>query len=232
MPIRYVLRENNLTDDPDDYMAKVQPGGTVDMEDIIREIGQRGSTVSEADLRAVYADTYAVVRRHLAEGDSVTMPLVYLQPSIRGRFHGPEDSFDPRRHRLLIRAKVSGRLLKEVRAAAQLVKGLPGDIVPSPRRYRDFESGAVNDVATPGGLAHVFGYRLKFDPTDPEQGIFFVAPDGQEVQVERVGQNENQELSFLVPQMPAGQYQLEVRAAIRGGAEVRRGALRYPLQVH
>ena len=38
MTINYVLFENNLTSDPNDYMAIVQPTGTADLDDIIERI--------------------------------------------------------------------------------------------------------------------------------------------------------------------------------------------------
>ncbi len=46
MPIHYVLFENNLTSDPGDYTALVQPTGTADLEAVIGRMIQRGSTAS------------------------------------------------------------------------------------------------------------------------------------------------------------------------------------------
>jgi len=42
MPINYALFENNLTSDPTDYMAMVQPTGTAELEDVIERIIQQG----------------------------------------------------------------------------------------------------------------------------------------------------------------------------------------------
>jgi len=49
MPINYVLFENQLTSDPTDYMAMVQPTGAAELDDIIERIIQQGSTVVKAD---------------------------------------------------------------------------------------------------------------------------------------------------------------------------------------
>jgi hypothetical protein len=35
-----------------------------------------------------------------------------------------------------------------------------------------------DSIATPGGLANLTGYRLKYDTEDDNQGLFFIAEDG------------------------------------------------------
>jgi hypothetical protein len=57
MPITYALFENNLTGDPDDYAAQVQLAGSAGIDGIVHRMPGQGSTVPEADVRAVLADT-------------------------------------------------------------------------------------------------------------------------------------------------------------------------------
>jgi hypothetical protein len=88
------------------------------------------------------------------------------------------------------------------------------------------------NVNTPGGMGQIEGHRLKFDPTDAAQGIFFIAADGTETQVAIVGRNKPADLMFMVPDtLTAGEYTLEVRATIHGSTDVRTGALEAPLTV-
>ena len=61
---------------------------------------------------------------------------------------------------------------------------------------------------TPGGLAQLDGHRLKFDPADPAQGIFFVAADRRETRVEEIARNRPAELILRVPPLAAGTYPL------------------------
>jgi hypothetical protein len=66
--------------------------------------------------------------------------------------------------------------------------------------YIDINTGERNSVLTPGGMGQVAGHRLKFGPADPEQGVFFMAPDGSSsARVSLVGKNMPGELMFLVP---------------------------------
>ena len=83
---------------------------------------------------------------------------------------------------------------------------------------------------TPGGMGQLVGHRLKFDPADPNQGIFFVAPAG-EARVQVVARNKPGELIFMVPALPAADYTLEVRATVHSSEDVRTGALEATLTV-
>lgn len=80
---------------------------------------------------------------------------------------------------------------------AQVEKQEGGERLPRPLDYTDLNSGELNSQATPGGMAQVTGYRLKFDPADTSQGIFFV--NGSATRVSIVGKNNPSELMFLVP---------------------------------
>ena len=95
--------------------------------------------------------------------------------------------------------------------------------------YTDVNSGERNGVLTPGGMGRLVGHRLKFDPADVNQGVFFVAAGG-EVRVDVVGKNLPGELMFMVPALPAGDYTLQVRAAFAGD-DVRTSALEATLTV-
>jgi hypothetical protein len=80
-------------------------------------------------------------------------------------------------------------------------------------------------------MGRLHGHRLKFDPDDPTQGIFFVHSDHSETPVEVVGENLPAKLIFTVPALPAGDYRLTVRATVNGTTEVRSGTLDETLTV-
>ena len=103
---------------------------------------------------------------------------------------------------------------------------------PNPLEYTDINTGERNSVLTPGGMGQLVGHRLKFDPADPEQGVFFMAPDGSSsTRVSLVGKNMPGELMLLVPDtLVAGDYLLVVRVAF-GEDDVRMGTLEATLTV-
>ena len=89
MPVRYKLVQHRITPDPNDFFASVQPIGTLDTEGLVRRLLEAGSTVTEADLRAVLALLRNEIHSALSEGYRVHLQGVgHLYLTIAGTFHG------------------------------------------------------------------------------------------------------------------------------------------------
>lgn len=232
MSINYVLLENNLTSDPDDHMAMVQPTGTAELDDIIERMIEMGSTVVKADILSVLENYHSTIENMVLEGMNVNTPGANYKVSIRGVFDGQSDSFDPQRHQVRAAVSPGRRFRSAIEERAQPVKQEPVKPKPNPLEYIDLNSDTRNSVLTPAGMGQVVGHRLKFDPEDDAQGIFFVADDSTETKAAVVGRNKPADLMFMVPgDLDAGEYTLEVRAAVYGSDDVRVGALDEPLTV-
>jgi hypothetical protein len=230
MPIDYVLFENNITPDPDDYTAAVRSRGTAELEAVIERMMRQGSTVTRADIVSVLEDFTQAVERMLLEGLKVNTPLANFGASIKGIFEGQEDSYDPDRHQVTPTVAPGKHLRAVFRAEARPVKQEAVKPKPNPLAYVDMNSEARDSVLTPGGLGQIIGHRLKFEADDPAQGVFFIAAEGAAARAEVVGRNKPAELMFLVPMLPAGAYTVEVRARF-GSDDLRVGALDVPLSV-
>ncbi len=226
MPIRYVLLKNALSDDPDDYAARVISYDSVGLEEVIERMVQQGSTVTRADIVSVLEDFYTAIEGLLLNGVNVNTPLANFRLTIRGTFHGVGDSFDPDRHWLRVAITAGRRLRQAIRRKGRPVKDeMPPRFRPYPVTYTDLNSGERNHTLTPGGMGQIEGYRLKFDADDPLQGIFFIAEDGTETRVRVMGENWPGKLLFLIPDLAPGSYRLEVRTLYRGADDLRVGTL-------
>ena len=152
--------------------------------------------------------------------------------SIKGIFDGQADGYDHSRHQISAKVTPGKRYRRAIRERAQAVKQEAVKPKPNPLEYTDINSGERNSVLTPGGMGQLVGHRLKFDPADPEQGVFFMAPDGSSsARVSLVGKNMPGELMFLVPDtLVAGDYLLVVQAAFTE-EDVRMGTLEATLTV-
>ena len=226
MTIQYVLFENNSPIAPGVYTARVQTAGRADLESVVNHMVARGSTVGRADILSVLDDFCSAVELLVQDGYTIVTPVVNARPTVRGTFEGPLDSFDPNRHRLVVRVTPGVRLKKGVPNGAQLVKRYGAKNLPLPQRYTDTRSGTHNDILTPGGTGWLQGQRLTLDGADPEQGVFFVNDaDKTATRVEEVTKSAGTEILFLVPTLPAGTYNLEVRAAFNDNGDIRTGKL-------
>ncbi len=229
--IVYIVLENHLTTDPDDYMAIVQPSGTATQEDVIEHIIQQGSTVTRADILSVVEDYTTAIIYMVLDGKNVNTPLANFGTSIKGVFDGKGDAFDPSRHQLRGTISAGKKYRKEIAGRGKTSKGEAHIRTPNPEEYNDLNTGERNGVLTAAGMGHIVGHRLKFDPADPNQGIFFIAEDGSAMRVDITGRNKPSDLLFTVPALVAGDYRVEVRAILPGGTQVRTGALVMTLTV-
>jgi hypothetical protein len=225
MTIQYKLVPNKLTGEPNTYLARVHKRGTATMDDIVRRIIKRDSTVGKVDVLGVLEAFVSVVETLLEEGDSISIPLFNVRVTISGVFNGQLDSFDPERHQLNIRTTPGVRLKQALRdvSVVQVDRDNPH---PRPKSFFDVSSQAYDSVLTPGGMGNIIGRWLRFDAKDPEQGIFLIAEaDKSETRVEVVGKNTLRELFFTIPELAPGDYRLAVRARVSGGSTLRDGLL-------
>ncbi len=231
MAIRFSLYPNHLTDDPGDHYAIVQPARTRTNDDIADRIVQKGSTVTMADIASVLEDRDSVVRTMLLDGDRVKTSLVSLCVVIKGIFDGPKAPFDASKHQFNVTATPLRGLVAWIQgraSAEQVTTVLPE---PQPLRYTDVLSSEMDSVVTSGSVGNLTGRRLKFDPGDPEQGVFFIAADNTTHKVETMVKNLPAESIFIIPTLAAGNYTLEVRAIQPGSTQLRSGQLRHILTV-
>ena len=232
MPIHFTIRSNKMVGKKDEYAAQVRPAFTADVEDVVERMTQQGCALSKAAVLGVLEMFFSTTERMVLDGINVTTPLVNIHASITGTFKGRDDRFDRRRHRIEARVTPGRRLRRTVRLYARAVRDAGRSCpVPAPVFYEDLESGRKDSALTPGGLGRVYGTRLKFDPADPRQGVFFVAGDGRATRVGPSAENHPKQLIFLVPPLAPGDYALEVRARAEDSGDVRTGRLHYTLTV-
>lgn len=227
MPIHYALFENNLTADPDDYAAIAQAIDSADLDRVVQRMIDRGSTTTRADILAVLEDAIGACESLLVDGMRVNLGgLVELFPRVRGVFTGAGDAFDPARHTIDVGANPGARVRATVRGDASVVKDEAIKPTPNPIEYRDIATDTTNGQVTPDNIGQLTGSRLKYDPDQPDEGIYFLPTGvGGETKVATVQKNKPSQLVFLIPTLTSGDYQIEVRARISGGTELRSGRL-------
>ena len=171
--LKYALRENLLTPEPNDYMAQVTDSQSYNLEKIIDKMIERGSTLTKADITAtmqIYTETICSL---LEEGFQINTPLINTSMSISGVFDGATDSFDSSRHNVNINI-TPGTKLKETLSKVKTQKVEATSTDPFVTEVKDIVSGVVNECLTAGGILQAAGSRLKFDNADEAQGVFLV----------------------------------------------------------
>lgn len=231
MPIRYYLQKNAIAANPEHLKARVLPTDSLDHKAIVKAMLKTGSTITEADIEAVMTTFYAVVARKVAEGNNVNLPIANFRTSITGIFKGSTDQLDPGRH--TPKAKVlPGKLLREMVAGADLEKTRRGPPEPQLVDYRDVTSGQINSIVSPNGIGVLAGAFLNFNPINDAEGLYFRHSDGMEFKVILFSELMNKKLVFQVPQLTAGNYELELRKEFgKTQSLLRKNQLHYALVV-
>ena len=210
--LKYALRENLLTPEPNDYMAQVTDSQSYNLEKIIDKMIERGSTLTKADITAtmqIYTETICSL---LEEGFQINTPLINTSMSISGVFDGATDSFDSSRHNVNINI-TPGTKLKETLSKVKTQKVEATSTDPFVTEVKDIVSGKVNESLTKGGILQAVGARLKFDNSDEAQGVFLVPETGSAVRCGVVAENKPARVMAMIPaDITAGTYYLEIRS--------------------
>lgn len=232
MSLEYYLIPNHMTSDPDDYMAVSSNSNTYTIEDIYDQMTREGSTITKAEALAVFEEITQAIAGILEEGHSVVTPLVNITSSVSGVFESEDDRFDPSRHQVRLNIG-TGKRLRELNGSISPVVGTAGLRQPSLARFYDNSSETQNELITPNGGGRIKGSLLKFDEEDADQGIFFIdQSDNTEHRVDQpLLRNKPGELIFILPDLPAGTYRLEVRSMLTNTTTLRKGALSQELTV-
>jgi hypothetical protein len=221
--IKAWLYENLLTEDQNDYSARVAAERALSVRDICQSAVERGG----ADINAA-AMEHAVELFHkemayrLCDGFSVNTSWYNASTHIKGVFTSPAEAFDPAKHTVMVEFRQGVELRRELGMVSVniLGKAESGFFIAE---VNDLRTGSVNDLLTPGRNAKISGGKLKVEGDGGETpgvcGVYFVnEADGSRVKVdaEDIVENLNAHLLIVIPALVPGTYRLEVTTQFTG----------------
>lgn len=196
MGINYSLEPNHLTPDPNDQKARVIPNNVLNLEDIVKRILKRGTTLTEVDVRAVLLIAMEEMCDAVAEGNNLNTPFVNARPSIYGIFNDVNDVFDVKRHTLGASMSAGTLLYKKMAVASTAKQAGSSAVAPDIISYNDVRTSS-STIATKGGIATITGTELKYDKGNVNEGIYFIdVATGAETKVTDVAQHTSTSLLF------------------------------------
>ncbi len=221
MSLKYALHENLLTERLDDYTAQPQDVKSHDNEVIIERMAQKGSTVTKSDILAVLNTFFEVVEDITEEGGTVNTGQINTHFSIQGVFEEATDTFDPHRHN--VRLNISaGKALKKVLPRIPLEKTAALEVLPHVLEVKDSVSGKINETLTSGGVFEIIGSMLKIAGENKSNGIALVNAEGTAYKTQALVSNMPTKLIAVLPDLPFGEYTLQVTTQYNRGPIVRK----------
>ena len=213
------LYENFLTENPDDYAARVASERSLGTGQICESAVNRGSAnIPAAAMQHAVEEFLKEMAWLLCDGYSVNTGYFTVSPSIKGVFYSPNEQFDPRRHTLLFQFNQGEKLRKELPAIEVRILGV-ADSGIGIVQVTDVKSGSVNDLLTPNRTLKIAGSKLKLVGEHPSVGVYFVdRTTGERFRVDPsdIVINNPSELIVTIPELVAGAYTLEVTSQFGG----------------
>jgi len=217
--IKANLYPNLLTEDPNDYTARVISERTLNTAEICKGAVGRGGAPTTAEAMEHNVNLFLKEMAYqLSDGYSINTGYFTATALIRGVFNSSKETFNPDKHAILYQFNQGELLRKELSNIAVEISGI-GDSSISISEVVDVKSGTVNDLLTPGRNLRIKGYKLKLAGNNPDVGVYFVNQTTSErikVEASEIVTNNPSELIIVIPELAGGTYSLEVLSQYAG----------------
>ena len=212
--VKAYLHDNVLTDDPNDYIARVCNETSLSVDDVCRSAVQRGGADLSAQTLQHGVELFLKEMAYLlCDGYGINTGYFTATPLVKGVFNSPAETFDAKKHAVLFQfnqGDLLRQLLPHVKVDIMGVADTGAEIV----QVTDVKTGSVNDVITPERNIKIRGSKIKLEGSLPGVGVYFVNEiTGDEIPVDSsdVVTNNPSELIVVVPALTAGIYRLVVK---------------------
>jgi hypothetical protein len=220
--IKANLYPNLLTEDPNDFAARVISERSLNVKQICSEaVGRGGAPTTAAAMEHNVNLFLKEMAYQLCNGFSVNTGYFTASPLIKGVFNSLNESFDPTKHALLFQMN-QGELLRKEIGNIQVVISGPGSSSIKIDEVVDVKTGSVNNLLSPAKGLRIYGFKIKVAGDHPDNGVYFINQTSNErtkVPNDEFITNNPSEVVVGVPELPAGTYKLEITSQFNNGPE-------------
>jgi nucleoid DNA-binding protein len=211
--IKCFLYDNILTDNPNDFIARVNSERSFDVKDVCTSAVTRGGAdISAAAMEHAVNLFLKEMAYNLCDGFSINTGWFTASAHIKGVFDSPNETFNRDKHTLSFDFQQGSQLRREIDNVAVEILGV-ADHALSIAKVTDVKTGSVNDLLTAGRNLKISGHKLKIAGDNAANGVYLVnQTTGERVKTDAsdIVTNNPSELIILVPALPAGTYKVEV----------------------
>jgi hypothetical protein len=221
--IPYEVRENYLIKGT--YYPRVIPGRQVPFQQIVDEVVAE-KIVDEALIRATIDGIARRVTHYLLENRVPCLDgFMTLSISLGGVMDSPTTSLG-KNAEVRVNATIDGNMMDDIRRRLVTQKvHIPGKR-PVLKLTSDVRSSSQNAYVG-GGIIHIEGNDLKFNPENTDEGVFFVSiADNSSVRSDTYSHVGNVEVNCLVPSNLVGDQFVEIHTRYKEGDDVHIGRLK------
>ncbi|MCT4591573.1 MAG: DUF4469 domain-containing protein [Carboxylicivirga sp.] len=204
------LYNNYLTPDPNDQFGRVNLQGSLNNEKIAEEIVKTRTEYDKNTIISILNRADQIKIEKMAEGFTISTGICHAHIGISGVFNGQTDRFDPNEHRITASFSSSQALRDELKKTQVEITGM-ASTEPVIGKVIDSFTKAEDSTITPNNVLLIKGDRIKMLGEDPANGVYLInQADSTRHQCTQIISNEPKKLMVMVPDVPAGDYVLEV----------------------
>ena len=219
--VKAYLYENQLTDDPNDFIARVSSERSLNVEDICKSAVTRGGADISAEAMRHGVELFQKEMAYLlSDGYSVNTGYFTATTLIKGIFNSPRETFNADKHSVLFKFNQGEAMRKELSNIEVQIMGVAENGLRI-AQVTDVKSNTVNDSLTPGFNLKISGYKIKLAGDDTSVGVYFRNIDtdtSTQVAASDIVINNPSDLIVVIPALPSGEYQLEIVTQFTGNA--------------
>ena len=219
--IRAELYDNLLTEDPNDFAARVVADSPLSSKDVCNYATQRGGADISAKAMEHAVDLYLGEMVYLlCNGFTVNTGVFNVRPKIKGVFNKATEQFSPEKHKISFDFNQGLRLRRELANINVEITGVNkatffiDEVV-------DIESESISDLLTPKHNLRISGSKIRISGENAENGVYFINQETDErVKVSsKMPVNKPSELIVVIPALAAGSYKLEIATQFSGNVK-------------
>jgi hypothetical protein len=211
--IKAYLYDNALTDNLNDFIARVSSERSLNVKDICESAATRGGAdVSAAAMEHAVNLWLQEMGYRLCDGFSINTGWFLASAHIKGVFNSSDETFNPEKHTVLFEFQQGLQLRKELQSVQIEIMGMADSSVGI-TQVTDIKTGSINGTITPGRNLRINGQKLKIVGNNESNGVYFVNQDTQErtkVDASDIVINNPAEIMIIIPELITGMYKMEV----------------------
>jgi hypothetical protein len=211
--IKAQLYDNVLTEDPNDFTARVISEKSLGIQDVAQSaVSRGGSNVSAEDMNHAVSLFLKEMTYCLCDGFSINTGYFTAQLAIKGVFNSASENFDREKHSISFDFHQGALLRKELSNVEVDILGI-SDASFAINQIIDVKTGSVNNLLTPNRNLKINGSKIKIVGQKDTNGVYFINQDTNErtaVDPSDFVTNNPSELIVVIPPLTIGNYQLEV----------------------
>ena len=221
MALKIAVVKNHLPACPSPFVVRSGNPDIVEYEKLIDNMAKGRTTLTKTDILAAMQLYREELQKQLSEGKTVKTPTGAFSLCAAGTMESLDESFLPRdlskNHDVRLHHRPEKEFEESVLADLEIIREERPDFsAPSLRAI--LASGSETPGAIcPGDIVSVKGLRLRFDPKDSKQGLFFADASEAETRSPFYPMIQPGTIMASVPAaLAVGSYAVILRAAVNG----------------